>query len=323
MQCLVGLQMNWVVSAWWRQLLRLRRASLTFTEDEAETGGVVVPSGGLLLKNTGKNAIRSLIPLSIRKRMAVWVHRQQWINSDRRSWWSVELVRDLAETDVDAFHKFLWTHHLSYAQSYEAAGRFGGQNIKASRRIFFSDVREQAAQLEPLAEQSVRSIFEVGCSLGYLLRFIETDVFPRATELAGIDIDRYAIESGSKYLHSVGSKVVLECGDTRELERWLGGKTYDLIVCTGVLMYLNQSAADEAIATMLRHGRLLAMAGLAHARFDNATLHHSDVRTSDRTFVHNFDRMVTDHGGRVVWRRWEGARDVDGNTIYFVFATAR
>ena len=24
--------------------------------------------------------------------------------------------------------------------------------------------------------------------------------------------------------------------------------------------------------------------------------------------------------GRVVFRRWEGARQVDGNTIYFVFA---
>jgi len=88
-----------------------------------------------------------------------------------------------------------------------------------------------------------------------------------------------------------------------------------------VLMYLNESVAGEVIAKMLRHCRLLAMAGLAHPRIDNALLHDSDVRTSDSTFIHNFDRMVADNGGHVVWRRWEGTRDVEGNTIYFVFAT--
>jgi SAM-dependent methyltransferase len=233
----------------------------------------------------------------------------------------VELVRDLAETNVDAFHQFLWTYHLGYAESYEVAGRFGTDKVRASRRLFFSDLRDQVAQPGTFSDGGVKSIFEVGCSLGYQLRHIETDVFPGVIELAGIDIDRYAVEAGRKFLRSVGSKVALQCGDTRDLERWLGGKRYDIIICTGVLMYLNEAAAREVVGTMLRHSRLLALAGLAHPRINNADLDRSDVRASDSSFIHNFDRMVTDHGGRVLWRRWEGDRNVEGNTIYFVFAT--
>lgn len=281
----------------------------------------MLSSGGLFLRNAGKSAIRSLIPLSIRKRMAVWVHRRPWIDADRRAWWSVELLRDLAVTNVDEFHQFLWTHHLGYAKSYEAAERFGVQNVKTSRRIFFVDLRDHVAKLDEFGERGIKSVFEVGCSLGYQLRLIETDVFPGATKLAGIDIDRYAIESGSHHLRSVGSKIALQCGDTRELERLLGGETYDLIICTGVLMYLNEAAAGEAIDTMLRHGRLLALAGLAHPEIDNARLSASGVRASDRTFIHNFDAMVANAGGRLIGRRWEGNRDVDGNTIYFLFAS--
>lgn len=272
-------------------------------------------------KTAYKRLVRRVVPLSVRKLAARTLQRCTWVDPQRRRWWSVELVRDLAETDVDAFHEFLWTYHLGYAESYEVAGRFGAGKVRASRRMFFSDLRDHVVMSGALSDKGVRSIFEVGCSLGYQLRYIETDIFPDAIELTGIDIDRYAIEGGSQYLRAAGSKVELQCGDTRDLERWLDGKTYDIIICTGVLMYLNEAAAGEAVRTMLRHGRLLAMAGLAHPRINNASLDRSDVRASDSTFIHNFDRMVTDHGGRVLSSRWEGDRDVEGNTIYFVFAT--
>jgi SAM-dependent methyltransferase len=275
------------------------------------------------LKTACKHLVRSAVPLSVRKLAARTLQRLTWIDQQRRYSWSVELVRDLAETDVDAFHQFLWTYHLGYAESYEVAGRFGADKVRASRRMFFSDLRDQVAKAGAFSDGGVRSIFEVGCSLGYQLRHIETDIFPGVVELAGIDIDRYAIEAGRKYIGSVGSKVALQCGDTRDLERWLGGKTYDIILCTGVLMYLNEAAAREVVGTMLRHARLLAMSGLAHPRTNNAALNRSDVRASDSTFIHNFDRMVADHGGRVLSSRWEGDRDVEGNTIYFVFATSR
>jgi hypothetical protein len=69
-----------------------------------------------------------------------------------------------------------------------------------------------------------------------------------------------------------------------------------------------------------RTGHVLALAGLAHPERDNAELEESCVRPQDGTFIHNLDAMVRQSGGRVVRRRWEGARVMDGNTIYFVLA---
>src|SRR5262249_36557474 len=153
-----------------------------------------------------------------------------------------------------------------------------------------------------------------GCSLGYQLRFMETDFCPRATTLEGVDIDRYAIRAGAAHLRAAGSRVVLHAADLRELDAVLGSRTFDLIVCTGVLMYVNRELAAEAVGTMLRHATLVAMAGLAHPFIDNARLADSDTRHADATFIHNFDAMVSAHGGEVVARRWEGGRSVDGNT---------
>lgn len=280
-------------------------------------------STGLLVKTkaTCRRLIRTTVPLSLRKRAVLGLQRQTWLDQRRRDWWAMELVRDLAERDVDAFHQFLWTHHLAYAESYEVERRFGPENVKASRKMFFADLCLQLDEMPGLGRDGVRSVFEVGCSLGYQLRSIETDLFPSATRLEGLDIDAYAIEAGSKYLTSVDSKVKLQCADTRDIDRVLEGHTYDVIVCTGVLMYLNKDAAAAVVRSMLRHTRLLALSGLAHPNTDNAGLEHPDTRASDQTFVHNFDEMVAKAGGRVVRRKWEGSHNVDGNTIYFVFAT--
>jgi hypothetical protein len=150
---------------------------------------------------------------------------------------------------------------------------------------------------------------------------METELFPAAT-LEGIDIDRYAIDSGNNYLREIRSRVELRCADMSDLEEVLGDREYDLIVCTGVLMYLEQKRAAEVLGAMLRHSHVVALAGLAHPSRDNVHLSASDVRTRDTTFVHNLDRMVIDAGGRVIGRDWQGSREVDGNTIYFVFASA-
>ena len=289
---------------------------------KTDTWGVVMSSGGLLLKNTGKNAIRSLIPLPIRKRMAIWVHQQKWISSDRRSWWSVELVRDFAEKDVNAYHKFLWAHHLAYAASYEVATRFGAEKIRPSRLMFFAELRLCMEALGVSAKE-IRSVLEVGCSLGYQLRYMETDLFPGAV-LEGIDIDHYAVRSGQEYLDAIGSKISLKCADIQELEGLLGGRVYDLIICTGVLMYLQEAEAAGMVRAMLSHSRVMvAMAGLAHPVLDNAALVCSDVRDRDQTFIHNLDGMVEKRGGSVLARRWEGDWQMEGQTIYFVFAAPR
>ncbi|HEY5599795.1 MAG TPA: hypothetical protein VIK48_03815, partial [Candidatus Manganitrophaceae bacterium] len=59
-----------------------------------------IASGAAYLKRAARQTIRRSIPLPVRKRMAVWIDRQKWINADRRAWWSVELIQDLAQKNV-------------------------------------------------------------------------------------------------------------------------------------------------------------------------------------------------------------------------------
>ena len=245
------------------------------------------------------------------------------MNSDRRSWWSLELVRDFAEKDVNAYHKFLWAHHLAYATSYEVATRFGAETIRPSRLLFFAELR-RCMEAHGASAKQIRSVLEVGCSLGYQLRYLETDLFPEASVLEGIDIDRYAVESGQEHLGAIGSKISLTCADIQGLDSLLGGRVYDLIICTGVLMYLKEAEAAGMVREMLSHSRIMvAMAGLAHPVRDNAALDCSDIRARDQTSIHNLDVMVKNGGGSVLARQWDGERQVEGQTIYFVFAAPR
>ena len=89
-------------------------------------------------------------------------------------------------------------------------------------------------------------------------------------------------------------------------------------------MYLKEAEAAGMVRAMLSHSRVMvAMAGLAHPVLDNAALDCSDVRNRDQTFIHNLDGMVKNGGGSVLARRWEGDRQLEGQTIYFVFAAPR
>ena len=73
---------------------------------------------------------------------------------------------------------------------------------------------------------------------------------------------------------------------------------------------------------MMNHTKgILAVAGLAHSEKDNSLLEQSVTRERDGSFIHNIDKMVENAGGKIISRRWEGDTDVDGNTIYFLFAT--
>ncbi len=273
------------------------------------------------LKGLIKRGIMRRVPLAARKRLAVWIGAQQWLGTARAAWWSAELVRDLADRDINEYHRFLWSHHLSYAAPYEVGARFGEENMKGSRRLFFADLKGHLAASSVDPELQIRSALEVGCSSGYQLRYMETAVFPAASELCGFDIDAYAVDAGARYLAGIGSKVRLAAGDMLRFDQLTDGRRFDVIVCSGVLMYLEEASAARLVESMLgRTSVMLACAGLAHPDRDNATLGHSVPRKSDHTFIHNIDRMVERAGGRVVARRWEGGEHRHGHTIYFVFA---
>lgn len=268
-----------------------------------------------------KRVFRAVTPLAIRQRLAVWLGRQVWLGAARQ-WWITELLRDLAARDPDTYHRFLWTHHLGYAETYEVPRRFGAKNVNETRRMLFADLRAYYAKQGLDTARDVDSVFEVGCSMGYLLRFLETEVCQAATILEGIDIDRYAVRAGSERLAALRSKVRIAAADMGDLQRTIGDRRFEVILCAGVLMYLREEAALEVVRTMCAAtGRVLVLAGLAHPERDNGELSASAVRPRDGTFIHNFDAMIRRVGGQVVHRRWEGARMVDGNTVYFVFAT--
>lgn len=271
------------------------------------------------MKQTLKLIIRFVLPLWLRRPLAVWVHKQAWLSSS--TWWSLELLADWVNSDPVAYHKFLWANHLGYAESYEIKKRFGATNIHQSRILLFDELLTYVEANVDMDPADVQSTFEVGCSLGYLLNYIETDVFPGAQTLHGVDIDRYAIEKGAAHLSRIGSKAKIDALDMEDLAKHLGQVKYDVTLIPGVLMYLTQNKAEEVLATLLEHTqKLVVVAGLAHPSIDNNKLEHSEVRGSDGSFIHNLDRMVEAAGGRIVYRRWDGSRDLDGNTIYFIFA---
>jgi SAM-dependent methyltransferase len=263
-----------------------------------------------------KNAVRRILPLALRKRIAVWLGRQRFEGS---YYWSMEIIRDLCERDPNAFHRFLWAHHLAYAETYEVGDRFAGA-LHPTRHLLVEEIERHLGEHDDARRRPVKRILDVGCSLGYLLRHFEQVVFPEAERYEGIDIDRYAIEQGSQYLRAQGSRVELRAADMGDLEALLADREFDLITCAGVLMYLKQEDAREVVGSMLRHGRLVVLTGLAHPGRDNRLLDQSAVRERDGTFIHNIDSLVESTGGRVVRRRYEGPRQIEGNTVYFVFA---
>ncbi|HYR07311.1 MAG TPA: class I SAM-dependent methyltransferase [Longimicrobium sp.] len=278
----------------------------------------VSPAPPAGLRAALKHRLRATLPLRVRMRLAVLAGRSRLPGAE---WWSAELVRDLAERDLNAYHRFLWSNHLAYAATYEPEQRFGAERVHPSRRLLFAELGRVLAERGVDPARDVRSVLEVGCSMGYLLRYAETHVFPAARVLDGVDIDGYAVERGRQVLHRAGSRVHLSVGDATTIDGRFSHPAYDVVLCAGVLMYLRPADAQAAVAAMLaRTAGVLALAGLAHPETDNAGLAASVPRERDRTLVHNLDQMVEDAGGRVVARRWEGARQLSGNTIYFVFA---
>ncbi len=272
-------------------------------------------------KSRFKHTVRRIIPLSLRKPLAVLINHQHWLDADKRGWWARQLIADFAERDRNAYHKFLWRHHLDYAETYEITRRFGYENFNETRKLFFKELPSRLRGIGVEPTRDIDSVFEVGCSSGYLLRHMETNVFPAATCIQGNDIDAYAVESGNRLLRELGSRVEIFHADMEQLDELLRDRQYDFMLAAGVLLYLDQPSAARLVKLMLAHTRkMLAITALAHPEMDNAELRHSVPRERDQTWIHNVDAMISAAGGRLVARRWEGGKVVDGNTIYFLYA---
>lgn len=108
----------------------------------------------------------------------------------------------------------------------------------------------------------VRSVLDLGCGLG-LWRDAVREVFPRAS-YRGVEVSEHLCR---EHGWEQGSAV-----------DYAPGRTFDLVVCQGVLQYLTDRQADRAIANL---GRLCRGALYLEA------LTRRDAR-------HNCDRSVTD-----------------------------
>jgi len=143
-------------------------------------------------------------------------------------------------------------------------------------------------------------VFEVGCSMGYLLHHLEKEVFPSATVLHGIDIDEYAIRTGSAHLSSQQSRVRLFAADIESADHILSRWKYDLVLCCGVLMYVNERIAERVVRAMFAGaGRLVGLICLAPPRHG-----WSGTRDYDGAFIHDVDQMIRRAGGSVVSSDW-------------------
>ena len=264
------------------------------------------------LRRLGLAAIRAL-PLSLRKRLVLMAHARK---IPGRFELPFVLLADWSARDPDAFTRFVWTNHLAYARYWDAGFRFGRRGIHRNTRLILGDV---AAELDRGGDLGgVRSILEVGASSGYNLRLVETEIFPLATMLTGLDIDRTALAEGRRRLRELGSRVELLEGDVADLGRILQGRSFDVILCPGVLMYLTPEVAQEAVARMGRHaGLLLAISSLPSPELDNGDLRESIRTGRPGEWFHNLDAMVRAAGGTIVARRYE---QPPGPHIYSVVA---
>jgi 2-polyprenyl-3-methyl-5-hydroxy-6-metoxy-1,4-benzoquinol methylase len=280
----------------------------------------------VILGTTAKVA-PTVAPLSVRKRAARAVDR---LPGRQKEAVILALLQDWATAEPAAYHRFVWSNHLSYARYYDF------RDFPQSRSAYFERPHPLRVELLELVATYLRdqgidpsvdvgSLLDVGSSLGYLLRYAETSVFPAATRMLGVDIDAYAIHEGAAHLARAGSAVELAVGDAGGLDALVGDERFDIVMCTGVLQYLDEPTATAAVGAMLGHtAGALALSGPAWPDADNATLSRSQFRDYDRSLIHNFDRMVASHGARVVARRWAGRDEqVEGKAGAYLVVAAR
>jgi cyclopropane fatty-acyl-phospholipid synthase-like methyltransferase len=211
---------------------------------------------------------------------------------------------------------------MGYARWYDSEEElFDLDQMQPTRLEFFRDLTT-ALQAQGVPANEVGSVLEVGCSLGYLLWYLELKVFPESKDIVGIDIDAPGIEKGKRFLAREGSRVSLIAGDMEQLDALIGPRQFDVVFAAGVLSYLNEEDALRMVRQMLsRTSKVLSLVGLAHTDRNNNTLTRSEISPGHAgQWIHNFEALVKRAGGRVTQSRWEGGKQYNFQTICFVFA---
>jgi SAM-dependent methyltransferase len=240
------------------------------------------------------------LPLTTRQTLVAFIGRQK-LPTPFRFEFAMGMLTDLRHRDPVALHRFLWSNHLAYAARYEVPHTFGASKINPTRHVLFDSISAHLRSRGLDAGRDIRSVLEIGCSQGYLLRHLEATMFRSATILHGLDLDAHAIRTGSAHLDSLGSRVKLFAADMETAENIIGSETYDVVLCCGVLMYVNTSIAERVVRMMFaRAARLVGLICLAPLKGQGG------VRASDGAFVHDMDPLIDKAGGNVLSSRWIG-----------------
>jgi hypothetical protein len=230
-------------------------------------------------------------PLALRKPLVVVLNRLPFVSPSSKEDWTFAVLRDVAGDDSADLNRFMWANHLGPAAGFEAS-RFA-PGVEPSRQVFFTELEQQLLDLGVEPSHDVGSVLEVGSSVGVNLRHLEQGLFADVGHLEGIDIDAEAVRKGTSFLSKAGSRVKLQQGDMSRLDEVLHDQQFDVVLCTGVLMYVPASMAEQVIDAMIRHSRhLVAMSepwdpGGPHIREDGA-------------HYHDLEALVREAGGRVV-----------------------
>jgi hypothetical protein len=143
-------------------------------------------------------------------------------------------------------------------------------------------------------------------------------VFPSATILHGLDIDAYAVKAGSTHLSSLRSRVKLFAADMETAERTMSSQNYDLVLCCGVLMYVDETTAEKVVRAMFSCSAYLVGLICLAPPGDNPV--RSEIRQSDGAFIHNMDRMIRRTGGNVVSSTWIGTSASGSSPCHVILA---
>lgn len=258
-----------------------------------------------------------IAPLRARQRLAVAANR---FGGRLGPALVLALLHDWATRAPDEFHHFQWSNHLGYSRHYNTT-QIDVERLHPLRLELFELALTTLRDAGVDPAKDIDSFLDIGCSLGYVARYAETTAFPAAGRIVGIDIDGAALDDGRSYLARVGSRTELMEGNAAHLDDLFGDATFDVVFACGVVPYFEERSATALVEACLRHtSRVFCVNGHADSQVDNRELASSRPRHQDHSFVHNLDRMILAAGGRILTRRWGGAEQIGGNSVYFVIA---
>src|SRR5215472_3000952 len=119
-------------------------------EDTSQIRGKAVKH---ICKRLVLKSLRHTLPVGARMRIGRIVRQSRLLS---RLFPALELLRDLADDDPNRFHRFLWSHHLAYAETYEVS-RFGPEKLDISRQMLFADIQKHLRGRAIAPERDVRS----------------------------------------------------------------------------------------------------------------------------------------------------------------------